>query len=140
MQIGDNTNLWDWTFVGNVVKGHLLAAVKLVQESAYSVQTSDSQPSDKVPTREQLTDYALPTASLTSGEHRVPTSSSRPLGPVVYPPVDGATIEERWKEGGKMAYWLFRKVVASQENVDGLRFGKKVVLREGKRNNFCILL
>lgn len=59
-------------------------------------------------------------------------------------------VKERWKEGGKMAYWLFRKVASQEDDhtikstsitgVDGRRFGKKVALREGKRNNFCILL
>ena len=96
---------------------------------------------------------------------------------------------ERWKVGGKMAYWLYRKPLAVQSPTLGagsdhprrrqqlgreqagperedelakldtlerstsaerrrtplvegrtLRFDKKVVLREGKRNNFCILL
>ena len=49
-------------------------------------------------------------------------------------------IRERWKEGGKMGYWLFKK---SRDGIQGdkdVAFGKKDVLREGKRNNFCILL
>ena len=47
---------------------------------------------------------------------------------------------ERWKEGGKMAYWLFRKA-SPAEQVPPASFEKKVVLREGQqRNNFCILL
>ncbi|KAH8117133.1 putative methyltransferase-domain-containing protein [Phellopilus nigrolimitatus] len=58
---------------------------------------------------------------------------------------------ERWKEGGKMAYWLFTKRMPAQcekssgsgnagpGDADPARFDKKVVLREGKRNNFCIL-
>jgi 25S rRNA (adenine2142-N1)-methyltransferase len=46
--------------------------------------------------------------------------------------------EERWKKGGKMAYWLFRKV-QPRGDLDG--FGKKVMLRTGQdRNNFCVLL
>jgi len=28
-QIGDNTNIFDWTYVGNVARAHLLAADKL---------------------------------------------------------------------------------------------------------------
>ncbi|EJD02126.1 uncharacterized protein FOMMEDRAFT_109308 [Fomitiporia mediterranea MF3/22] len=70
-------------------------------------------------------------------------------------------VKERWKaEGGKMAYWLFKKKKFSSEGRPSsepclnsgfdagiksaddstVRFDKKVVLREGKRNNFCILL
>lgn len=37
-----------------------------------------------------------------------------------------------------MAYWLYRKQEAAN-SVD-LLFQKKVVLRNGDRNNFCILL
>lgn len=43
-----------------------------------------------------------------------------------------------------MAYWLYMKCTrpligeGDQKQVD-VRFDKKVVLREGKRNNFCIL-
>lgn len=90
---------------------------------------------------------------------------------------------ERWKTGGKMAYWLYRKRPpthihttteaptgslalrrqrsgpepeealndpestfrtergrAGEGRVVPVAFDKKVVLREGKRNNFCILL
>lgn len=53
-------------------------------------------------------------------------------------------VRERWKTGGKMAYWLYMKCTrpligeGDQKQVD-VRFDKKVVLREGKRNNFCIL-
>lgn len=65
-------------------------------------------------------------------------------------------VRERWKEGGKMAYWLFqkrsigslirntaerRKPELRNDNINGVRFDKKVKLREdGKRNNFHILL
>jgi 25S rRNA (adenine2142-N1)-methyltransferase len=48
-----------------------------------------------------------------------------------------AEVNERWKKGGKMAYWLFRKV---EKDDTGGEFGKKVVIRQGNRNNFCILL
>ena len=47
-------------------------------------------------------------------------------------------IRERWKQGGKMAYWLFRK--AESASTDGWKFSKKTVLRQGNRNNFVILL
>ena len=48
-------------------------------------------------------------------------------------------IRERWKQGGKMAYWLFRKLDAAR-GVDGSRFSKKQELRKGNRNNFVVLL
>ncbi|KAF9234772.1 nucleolus protein [Melanogaster broomeanus] len=48
-------------------------------------------------------------------------------------------IEKKWRQGGKMAYWLYRKVQpdGSSSTRD---FRKKSICREGKRNNFCILL
>ena len=49
-------------------------------------------------------------------------------------------IKERWKVGGKIGYWLFRKVnpAASPEEST---YKRKSVLRSGKmRNNFAILL
>jgi|ERR1700722_7291402 len=48
-----------------------------------------------------------------------------------------AEVNERWKKGGKMAYWLFRKV---EKGDTGGEFRKKVVIKQGNRNNFCILL
>jgi len=48
-------------------------------------------------------------------------------------------IKERWRVGGKMGYWLFRKVdpIGLEEPV----YGRKSVLRSGRtRNNFTILL
>ncbi|KZV62615.1 nucleolus protein [Peniophora sp. CONT] len=47
-------------------------------------------------------------------------------------------IRERWKQGGKMAYWLFRK--AESAPTDEWKFSKKTVLRTGNRNNFVVLL
>lgn len=48
-------------------------------------------------------------------------------------------IKERWRVGGKMAYWLFRKVnITSSE---GSAYERKSTLRSGNtRNNFAILL
>ena len=69
-QIGDNTNLFDWTYVGNVAKAHLLAADKLQANPVLPVDAlSDS----------------LPSIELTIGSHRIPTSTSRPLGPALTP-------------------------------------------------------
>jgi len=45
----------------------------------------------------------------------------------------------RWRREGKMVYWLYQKwqdpPLAHDEN-----FGKKILLCQGNRNNFCILL
>jgi len=49
-------------------------------------------------------------------------------------------LEERWKPGGKMAYWLYRKQ-ASPESSASEPFRRKAVLRQGgHRNNFHIIL
>jgi len=48
-------------------------------------------------------------------------------------------IKERWKIGGKMGYWLFRKV--NPTSLGESAYGRKSVLRSGKtKNNFAILL
>ncbi|KAI0078998.1 hypothetical protein K474DRAFT_1659699 [Panus rudis PR-1116 ss-1] len=51
-------------------------------------------------------------------------------------------IYSRWKEGGKMAYWLYKKRPSiPQTTLNAVKpFTKKVVMRTGNRNNFCILL
>lgn len=49
-------------------------------------------------------------------------------------------VKTRWKEGGKMAYWLFQKA-APETQVDDDPYCRKIVLRTGNdRNNFSILL
>jgi 25S rRNA (adenine2142-N1)-methyltransferase len=48
-------------------------------------------------------------------------------------------LEERWRPGGKMAYWLYQKKIP-QTGCYSERFSKKKVLRQGNRNNFCILV
>jgi 25S rRNA (adenine2142-N1)-methyltransferase len=54
-----------------------------------------------------------------------------------------ALLEERWREGGKMGYWLYHKkssILPCGAETHKL-FTKKEVLREGShRNNFTILL
>ncbi|KAI0247142.1 C-3 sterol dehydrogenase [Lactifluus subvellereus] len=80
-QIGDNTNLFDWTYVGNVAYAHILAADKLVP-----------RPPSTPETVAQALDTALPSIDLTTGQHRVPTSSARPLGPCVEPPAEADAI------------------------------------------------
>ncbi len=47
-------------------------------------------------------------------------------------------VKKRWKQGGKVGYWLFsRQEEGKRQGV----FGRKAVINEGgKRNNFAILL
>lgn len=47
-------------------------------------------------------------------------------------------LRARWKEGRKMAYWLYRKGSPSGRPREA--FEKKSVLKQGNRNNFCVLL
>lgn len=48
-------------------------------------------------------------------------------------------IKERWRAGGRMGYWLFRKV--NPTGLEKSTYERKSVLRSGKtRNNFTILL
>lgn len=52
-------------------------------------------------------------------------------------------VKNRWKDGGKMAYWLFRKTPRCRDlSPNTLEpYEKKQELRQGKnRNNFAILL
>lgn len=51
-------------------------------------------------------------------------------------------IKSRWKEGGKMAYWLLRKsaMMAPRAANSTTPYHRKTELRKGKRNNFAILL
>ncbi|KAH7910157.1 nucleolus protein [Hygrophoropsis aurantiaca] len=46
-------------------------------------------------------------------------------------------IKRRWRSGGKMAYWLYKK---TDDKKDLGEFRKKVICRQGDRNNFVILL
>jgi 25S rRNA (adenine2142-N1)-methyltransferase len=45
-------------------------------------------------------------------------------------------IKDKWKMGGKMAYWLYRK---RDRPPSFVQYDKKMVLRGGNRNNFVIL-
>ncbi|KAG8776423.1 erg26, C-3 sterol dehydrogenase [Serendipita sp. 411] len=108
-QIGDNSNLWDWTYVGNVVKAHLLAADKLRDESA-------PKP------REDICDYALPTISLTTHERKVPTSVARPLGPAITPVPNAQQIEAAFNNpeprDDVRAVWRTRYDPLTDKNVE----------------------
>lgn len=80
-QIGDNTNLFDWTYVGNVAHAHLLAADRLDREiSSYDFS------------------YPLAEVSLSTGEFRVPTSKARPLGPQTEPTDAESAAAEAFKQ------------------------------------------
>lgn len=85
-EIGDNTNLFDWTYVGNVADSHILAADKLYIKS----------PEEIAQIKEEL-NYVLPSIECTTHRSRVPTSSSRPLGPYVTPPPDAEKILANWE-------------------------------------------
>jgi sterol-4alpha-carboxylate 3-dehydrogenase (decarboxylating) len=82
-QIGDNTNLFDWTYVENVAHAHLLAADKLVPPPP------PRDPLDPLELSEEeqlLLNTHLPPIRLTTGGGRIPTSEARLLGPAFYPP------------------------------------------------------
>lgn len=53
-------------------------------------------------------------------------------------------LEERWKLGGKMIYWLYQKraaVIQPAQGSVGENFCRKKVLHPGgHRNNFSVLL
>lgn len=99
-QIGDNTNLFDWTYVGNVARAHLLAADKLeTPPPAPPLSELETLPptaehvAPLTAAEENLVNYPLPSISLTTGQHRIPTCKARPLGPYVTPPPNAAALE-----------------------------------------------
>jgi len=96
-QIGDNNNLFDWTYVGNVAHAHILAADKLVPPSNQREDWQSDTPTLKEE-EEELINYPLPSIDLTTGSHRTPTCEARPLGPYLTRPPDGDKIEEAFYE------------------------------------------
>lgn len=87
IQVGDNTNLFDWTYVGNCAYAHLLAADKLIPHSEKDI--------------ERLKDelhVGLPSINATTQRRRVPTSLARPLGPYVTPPPNADQIKANWED------------------------------------------
>lgn len=98
-QIGDNTNLFDWTYVGNVAYAHLLAADKLETPppapplsslSEMPLSTEDVPPFASA--ERAIIDPSLPSISLSVSQSRIPTCEARPLGPYVDPPANGDKI------------------------------------------------
>ncbi|KAJ3762568.1 C-3 sterol dehydrogenase [Lentinula raphanica] len=87
-QIGDNTNLFDWTYVENVAHAH--AADKLDNPPpAPLLSTLEEIPLEAPPLTKAevaLLNHPLPPLDLTVGRRCIPTSEARPLGPYVTPP------------------------------------------------------
>lgn len=79
-QIGDNSNLFDWTYVGNVAHAHLLAADKL--GTSYPV-VGLHEP--------------LPPVNLSLESHRIPTSDAHPLGPNPNPTEEELVVSRRFE-------------------------------------------
>ncbi|KAI6144754.1 3-beta hydroxysteroid dehydrogenase/isomerase family-domain-containing protein [Pisolithus tinctorius] len=95
IQIGDNNNLFDYTYVGNIAQAHLLAADKLVPPPSYSSTTSGEPKVDPESATAKLNESlhrALPPICATTEYHRTPHSSARPLGPYVTPPPNAESI------------------------------------------------
>lgn len=84
IQIGDNTNLFDWTYVTNVAKAHLLAADRLT---------------DPRTGLKELKEKPLPPSDLSIPYRRLPTSNARPVGPSVDPPANAKELEEAFRHG-----------------------------------------
>jgi sterol-4alpha-carboxylate 3-dehydrogenase (decarboxylating) len=98
-QIGDNTNLFDWTYVENVARAHLLAADKLdAPPPAVPVAHLETFPltTEEVPplttAEKALVNYPLHPITNSTGSQRVPTCEARPLGPYVTLPPNAEKI------------------------------------------------
>jgi sterol-4alpha-carboxylate 3-dehydrogenase (decarboxylating) len=111
-QIGDNNNLFDWTYVENVAYAHVLAADKLTLEllSPPKPELENVTKDWEIPPPNEwgslLTDEEVemistplpPLENLSTSSYRVPTSDARPLGPFVTPPKGAEEITRRWNE------------------------------------------
>jgi sterol-4alpha-carboxylate 3-dehydrogenase (decarboxylating) len=84
IQIGKNDNIFDWTYVDNVVVAHLLACDKL------------SLTAEAVPT--EALGIALPQISLTTGFRRIPTSAAKPIGPSMNPTEEELTAQAAFND------------------------------------------
>lgn len=92
-QVGDNNNLFDYTYVGNLAQAHLLAADKLVDPSdGVSVDSASETTLVDSALHSSLHKALLP-VSATIGFRRVPTCKARPLGPYLTPPPNATAIE-----------------------------------------------
>jgi len=105
VQIGDNTNLFDWTYVGNVAHAHLLAADKLeTPPPAPPLASLEKVPLsvDDLPplsdAEEALVDYPVLPVDLTTGHYKTPTCEARPLGPYITPPPNAEKIKAAFED------------------------------------------
>ncbi|KIK69653.1 hypothetical protein GYMLUDRAFT_34045 [Collybiopsis luxurians FD-317 M1] len=100
-QVGDNNNLFDWTYVGNVAHAHLLAADKLdTPAPAPCFSTLETIPLEPPPLTEaevQILTHPLSPLDLTVGRRITPTSEARPLGPYVTMPPNGEKLVAAFK-------------------------------------------
>lgn len=100
-QIGENRNLFDWTYVGNVAHAHLLAADRLSvpppSQPLGDFEKVPEEPPQLTNKEAEITGYRLAPITLTTGTTKVPTSVSRPLGPYVKPLPNAAQVEQAWK-------------------------------------------
>lgn len=106
-QVGDNTNLFDWTYVGNVARAHILAADKLdIPPPAPPISAFEKAPStvDDLPplnsVEQSLINHPLTSIDVTTGKHRIPTCEARPLGPYVTRPPNADIIESAFNNPG----------------------------------------
>ena len=105
VQVGENNNLFDWTYVGNVARAHLIAADKLdTPPPAPPLSQLEKQPtsSDEVPPLNDaeinLLNYPVLPIGLTTGNQRIPTCEARPLGPYVTLPPNGEKIAAAFED------------------------------------------
>lgn len=85
-QLGDNMNLFDWTYVGNVAYAHLLACDRL--GSSVPMETFDEP---------------LQSAKLSLRTVRIPTSEARPLGPNANPSAADREVAARYADASTEA-------------------------------------
>ena len=104
-QIGDNTNLFDWTYVGNVAHAHILAADKLETPPpapALSILGRVPESIDDVPpftdAEQELLSYPILPVDVTTGRYRIPTCEARPLGPYITPPPNAEKIAAAFED------------------------------------------
>ena len=105
IQIGDNTNLFDWTYVGNVARAHLLAADKLDTpppgaplSSLEKLPTSIEEVPPFTDAEISLLIHPVLHVNLTAGYGRIPTCEARPLGPYVTLPPNGEKIAAAFED------------------------------------------
>ena len=105
VQVGDNNNLFDWTYVGNVARAHLIAADKLdTPPPALPLSELEKQPTsaNEVPPLSdaelKMLNHTVFPIGLTAKTHRIPTCEARPLGPYVTLPPNGEKIAAAFED------------------------------------------